>query len=157
LDPAITRILNFWGEMLNEAGVTSYSVRPEPNPVGYRYLTRGEANTRLDLEVLRGLDFHQTMHLLRFDNELGRAVPIDLTGADLRFRIYKPPAHILNITMSHPEHGQVTASIPLTAEENRELHHIERQSDHDVFMERIIAAHRLEIEQELSKQLARDD
>lgn len=153
LDPAITRVLNHWGMMLKDAGVCGYNVRPEPEPVGSRYLARGDASTSLSLEAMRGLDFRQSMQLLRFDNALGRAVPVDLTGADVQFRIYKPPQHIVDVTMSHPKIGKVTAGMPLSDDENIEFHHIKGQAEHDAFMERFFEAHRSEIQQKLQEQL----
>lgn len=153
LDPAITRVLNFWGTILTDACVCGYNVRPEPEAPGHRYLSREEAATTLNFEAMRGLDFRQSMQLLRFDNDLGRAVPIDLTGTDLTFRIYKPPQHIVDVTMSHPQHGETTASIPLTDEENVAFHHIESQAEHEAFMKRLFRAHRSEIEQKLRERL----
>ena len=153
LDPAITRVLNFWGEILKNAGVCGHNIRTEPEAPGRRYLSRGEASLKLNLEAMRGLDFRQSMQLLRFDDTLGYAIPTDLTGADVQFRIYKPPQHIVDITMSHPKHGDVTASIPLTDEENVAFHHVASQAEQKAFMERLFQAHRSEIEQKLGDQL----
>ncbi|MBA3879269.1 MAG: hypothetical protein C0500_06100 [Sphingobium sp.] len=146
LDPAITRVLNFWGATLQDAGVCGYNIRSEPEEPGRRYLSRGEASIELNLEAMRGLDFRQTMQLLRFDHALGYAIPIDLTGADMQFRIYKPPQHIVDVTMSHPKHGDMTASITLTDEENIAFHHIQTQADQKAFMERLLKTRRSEIE-----------
>lgn len=155
LDAAITRVLNHWGTLLKDAGVCGYNVRPEPEPAGSRYLARSEASTKLTLEAMRGLDFRQSMQLLQFDNALGRAVPVDLTGADVQFRVYKPSQHIVDVTMSHPEIGEVTASIPLTDDENIEYYSIGSRADHSAFMERLFEAHRPEIEQKFQEQLSR--
>lgn len=155
LDAAITRVLNHWGTVLNEAGVCGYTVRPEPEPAGSRYLARSEASAKLTLEAMRGLDFRQSMQLLRFDHTLGRAIPVDLTGADVRFRVYQPPQHIIDVTMLHPKIGEVTASIPLTDDENIEFHNIDSQADHSAFMESLFEAHRSEIEEKLQEQLSR--
>jgi len=154
LDPTITRVLNHWGTVLTDAGVCGYNVRPEPEPAGSRYLSRSEASMKLTLEAMRGLDLRQSMQLLRFENTLGRAVPIDLTGADMQFRVYKPPQHIVDVTMSHPKIGEVATSIPLTDDENIAFHNIDSQAAHSAFMERVFEAHRSEIEQKLQEQLS---
>jgi hypothetical protein len=156
LDPAITRVLNFWGTFLKDAGVCGYNSRSEPEAPGHRFLARSEAYTELGLAAMSGLQFRQTVQLLRFDNALGRAVPVDLTGADVQFRIYKPPQHIVDVTMSHPNHGEVTASIRLIDQENIAFHHIKTQAEHKAFMERLFEAHRSEIEQKLREQLLED-
>ena len=154
LDPAITRVRNFWGKTLKDADVCGYKVRLEPEAPGCRFVSRAEATIKLKLEAMRGLDFRQSMRLLKFDNTVGSAVPIDLTGADLQFRIYKPPQMIVDVTMSHPKHGEVTASIPLTDEENIAFHRIESQTEHDSFREQLFRAHWSEIEQKLRDQLS---
>ena len=155
LDAAITRVLNHWGTLLKDAGVCGYNVRPEPEPAGRRYLTRSEASTKLTLEAMRGLDFRQSMQLLQFDSTVGHAIPIDLTGADIQFHIYKPPQHIVDVTTSHPKIGEVTVSIPLTDAENIEFHNIDGQADHSAFMERLFEADQSKIQQKLQEQLGR--
>lgn len=153
LDPAITHVLNFWGKLLSDAGVCGYNVRSEPEAPGHRYRSREEVSVGLKLEALRGLDFRQSMQFLKFDNALGRAVPIDLTGAELRMHIYKPPKYIVAVKMSHPEHGHFVADIPLTDEENLAFHRIKSQAEYAPFVERLFQAHRSEIEQKLAEQL----
>lgn len=155
LDPAITRTLNLWGTMLKEAGLCGYTVRPEPEAPGYRHLSRQEARTSLNFEATRGLAFRQDFQFLRYDSDLRRAVEIDLTGGDIQLRIYKPPKHLLDFTMLHPEHGEVTASVSLTAEENAELHQIDSEAEREAFMERLFEAHQSEIELEVREQLKR--
>jgi hypothetical protein len=154
LDPAITRALNFWGTFLKDNGVFDFAPLPEPDAPGNRYLARSEASTKLDIEAMAGLDLRQKMQVFQFDTDSGRAIPVDLTGKNFQLRIYKPPDHIVNVTMSDPEHGEVTASIPKTDEENVEFHRIKSQSDHEAFMERLFQGHWSEIEEKMQEQLA---
>lgn len=154
LDPALTRVLNHWGTLLKDAGECGYSPRPEPEEPGQRYLARTEASTALNLTMLRGLDFRHTARLLKFDNDLGRAVEVDLTGADVQFRIYKPPAHLIDFTMSHPKFGDVTVSVPLSDVENVRLHSLKTDSDRASFNDELLKAHWSEIERMLSEKLA---
>lgn len=154
LDPAITRVLNLWGAILKDAGVCGYNARPEPEAPGRRYIVRDQASVQLSLEMMRDLNFRQSMQLLKFDNTLGRALPIDLTAADIQFRVYEPLQHIVDVKMSHPDHGEITASIPLTDEENIALHQVASGQGQDAFMERLFQTHRTEIERKFKEQLA---
>jgi hypothetical protein len=153
LDPAITRILNLWGNYLKDAGLCGYEARPEPQPLGNRYLSRREESYRLNLEAMAGLDFRQTMQLLRFDSALGLSVPVDLTRADFRFRIYKPPQRTVEVTMSHQKYGEISASMPLTEDESVTFQRINNQAERDRFMERFMLENRAEIEEKLRDKL----
>lgn len=153
LDLAITRILNYWGTFLKDEGVCEYDIRPEPEEPGCRYISRDEASTQMNLEAMRGLQFSQSMQFLKFDNSLGRAIPVDLTGAELEFRIYKPPQQLLDIKLSHPEHGDLSATLSLTDQENITFHSIQDQTDHDAFMKTLLKAHRSEIEHKFQEQI----
>lgn len=153
LDPVLTRVLNHWGTLLRDAGECGFSPRPEPMVPGQRYLARTEASKAFNLTMLRGLDFRQTMRLLRFDNELGRAVDVDLRGADVQFRIYKPPAQVIDFTVSHPKHGDVTVSVPFSERENAKFHSLQTDSDRAAFNDELLQAHWPEIEQMLIAKL----
>jgi hypothetical protein len=154
LDPAITRIFNYWGMFLKDADICGFIPRPEPYAPGDCYVIRSKASTRLDLEALRGLDFRQSVELLKFDNTLGRAVPVDLTGANLQLRVYRPPQHMVDITLSHPDRTDVAVSISLSEQENAAFHRIENEADHDAFMKNLYQTHRSEIELMLGQRLA---
>lgn len=153
LDPAITRILNHWGMVLKDADVVDYRPRSEPEEPGSRFVGRDEASSGMTLEAMRGLAFEQSMQLLRFDPDLGRAIPLDLTGAELQFRIFKPAKQTADFTLTHPNGQEVTASIELTGEENAAFCLIETEADHEAFMEKVFQTHKDEIAQKLKEQL----
>ena len=154
LDPAISRVLNYWGTFLRDLDVCDFVARPEFEIPGQRYLSREEATISHGLEVLRGLDFKQIIQPSRFDVDLGRAVPLDLTGAQMSFRIYKPPPQVLDVIMSHPDREDVTVSIPFSEEENAAFHSLPDDAARTAFKENFAQFHGREIEQMFLQKLA---
>lgn len=154
LDPAIPRLLNRWGNFLRDLDVCDFVARPEFEVPGHRYLSRQEATTSHGLEVLRGLDFEQTIQPSYFDVDLGRAVPLDLTGAQMSLRIYKPPRQVLDVIMSHPDREDVTVSIPFSEEENAAFHRLPDEAARVAFKENFVKAHGPDIEQMFLQKLA---
>lgn len=150
LDPSITRVLNHWGALLD---AEVFSPRPEPEQPGERYIERDNAADTLDLVALRGLDLLQQMKLLRFDDSLGKAVPFDLNGAEIEFRVYAPPSLAVDVTMSHPEHGEVTVSVPLTSRETVALHSVKNGDERTRFYSQLLQTHRPEIERMIVEKL----
>lgn len=153
LDPAITRTINLWGKLLSDAGICNYAARLEPEEPGSRHILRTEASANFNLEAMRGLDFRQSLRLLRFDRHSGSAAPIDLSGAEMQFRIYKPKSHIFDITLSNPIHGDISVSVNLTNEENIQFHQVESQAEHNLFIEALYQAHWAEIQEKLRDKL----
>lgn len=154
LDPAISRVLNHWGALLRDLGVCDFVARPEFEIPGRRYLSREEATTSHGFEVLRGLDFKQIIQPSHFDVDLGRAVPLDLTGAQMSLRIYKPPPQVLDVIMSHPEREDVTVSIPFSEEENAAFHSLPDDAARVAFRENFAKVHGPDIEQMILRKLA---
>ena len=153
VDPAITSVLNMWGTLLANEGVCGFSPRQAPDEPGGRFIPREQAKTNLNLEALKGLRFQQSMQLLRFDNDTGQAVPIDLTGANMTMRIFKPPAQTVVVTMSHPDRGEVTAEVAFSDEENVDFQLLDNDADRESFMQALVQAHKAEIEKFLSEKL----
>jgi hypothetical protein len=147
LDIAITRVLNILGEMLREAHVCDYTPRREPEEAGSRYLTRGEASVRFGLEMLRSIEFRQSIQFMRFDPLMGRAIPQDVSGSNVSFKIYERAKHVMDITMSRADEEDALLSIPLSGAENATFEALKSDLDLKHFQERFIAEHKAQIEQ----------
>lgn len=154
LDAEITLVLNYWGELLNSLGVCNFTTRPVPPVLGSSYIALDEATLRFDLLALRGLDFKQKIQLLRFDIEAGCGVPIDLTDAKIVMNIYQSPKQIFDLTMSHPDLGDVTVSIPFSEIENHEYHCLNSDMEREMYMSRFCETHKSEIQKLLTDRLA---
>lgn len=153
LDPALTRVLNYWGEFLARQGVCNFEARPEPGMPGDKHRTRDEASRQLNLEALRGLQFKHQCKFLEWDYEEGRARPVDLTGSTLEGRIYSPPRYTADLTMTHPAHGSISMEFPLTREESLEIFHATSEKEKELILERIATLRRADIEAALTEKL----
>jgi len=100
---------------------------------------------------LGGLDFRQTMRVLRFDRELGRAVAVDLKGVEMR--IYKPQDHFMDVTIAHPKYGDLTVTMACSDQESRKLHLIKNDSERAAFQDELMHAHWPEIENLLHEKI----
>lgn len=117
----LTSVMNFWEGHLHGLGVLSkqrtFVFEPQ-----VRYRTRAECEQiRLDFQIVQGHRFKQSIQLLKFDAGTGQARPIDLTGAELNFRIYKPRFDF-DVSLKHEASGkEYTKTIMLSDEENEQL------------------------------------
>lgn len=117
----LTNVMNFWEGHLHTLGIlsTQRTFVFEPQ---VRYRTRAECEQiRLDFQLVQGHRFKQSMQLLRFDASTGQALPIDLTGSKLNFRIYKPRFDF-DVSLRHDASGkEYTRTVVLSDEENETL------------------------------------
>lgn len=149
LDSALTVVLNYWGAELKRLGITGYSARDVPEPPGSRFVARASAKG-LSLEMVQGLRWKQAVQLLRFDAEQGRSEPIDLTGSDLQFRIYKPKRTI--DVMATPADGSeaISCSLELSDQEATILEKLP-EAAREAFVNLLLYEHRAEFSEELSE------
>ena len=65
----LTNVINFWEQYLQKAGIVQKArVFEHKNDICFR--TRTECNeNKLDFEIIKGVRFHQTIRLLRFDSK----------------------------------------------------------------------------------------
>jgi hypothetical protein len=117
----LTNVMNFWEGRLHSLGVlsTQRTFVFEPQ---VRYRTRAECEQiRLDFQLVQGHRFKQSMQFLRFDASTGQALPIDLTGSNLNFRIYKPRFDF-DVSLRDEASGkEYTRTVVLSDEENETL------------------------------------
>ncbi len=151
----LTNVINFWeGHMLTQ-GVLS-KARVFAHDAGIRYRSRAECEAnRLNFVLMQGHRFHQTMRLLRFDTATGTATPIDLSGSELKFRIYKPKYDI-ELSLTHEASGKTfKTEISLTEEESLILSRMTSDEDRQAYVNGLPAAQaalqQLAVEADLSK------
>lgn len=146
LDPALTRVLNYWGDLLDSNGLVAFKKRPEKPLPGHIFVDRNDARMGLDLEALQGIDFRQNFQFQEFDQNTGNAVPLNLDGAEVEFQLYKPPRQILDLTMTHPDFGAVTVSLEFTDAENHNYHGLQTDDEREEFKRTIISTRRSELQ-----------
>ncbi|MBA3676928.1 MAG: hypothetical protein H0W74_05925 [Sphingosinicella sp.] len=137
LDPALTKVLNFWSSHLRDLGLVDYPARPIPGAPGAAMVTRRDARG-LSLEALKGLDFTQSFVLQRFNPDKGFAEPVDLTGADIQFRVYKP-AYYLDIAVTLPAHGATfNVAMDLDDAEAADWRNTQSEADRECFKQALM-------------------
>ena len=117
----LTNVINFWEAHLQSIGTLTNARRFNFEPQ-VRYRTRAECDQiRLDFEIVQGQRFKQTMQLLRFDNATNTASPVDLTGSELKFSIYKP-RYDFEVSLTQEASGkEYSTSVTLSEEESAVL------------------------------------
>lgn len=151
----LTSVINFWECQMVSLGVLS-EARVFTHDTGIRYRSRSECETnRLNFELVQGLRFRQTMQLLRFNKATDRAEPIDLTGSNVRFRIYKPKYDI-ELSLTHDASGKTfKTEISLTEEESLILSRMSSDEERQAYVNGLPAAQaaleKLAVEAGLSK------
>lgn len=129
----LTNVMNFWEGHLHTIGIlsTQRTFVFEPQ---VRYRTRAECEQiRLDFQLVQGHRFKQSMQLLRFDASTGQALPIDLTGSKLNFRIYKPRFDF-DVSLRHDASGkEYTRTVVLSDEENETLAEMATDEERQAF------------------------
>lgn len=136
----ITNVINFWEGHMLTLDVLS-KARAFTHDAGIRYRTRTECEAnRLNFELVQGQRFHQTMRLLRFDKTTGKAKPIDLSGSEVKLRIYKPKYDI-ELSLTHDASGKTfKTEITLTEEEILILSHMSSDAERQAYVNELPAA-----------------
>lgn len=119
---AQTNVLNFWENYLAEIGVLKVpTIHTYDDGLGYR--PRPPHAVGPTFEILQGVRFRQTLQLMKFNPDTGRAEPMPLPeGTKARMQIRKRPRHQVDITLRHDESGrESTRTITLTEDESEAL------------------------------------
>jgi hypothetical protein len=119
---ALTNVLNFWESYLAESGVlTAATVHEYDDGLGFRPRPSNEAGPTL--AILQGVRFKQTLRLMAFNRDTGRAEPMPLPeGAQVRMQIRERPRHQIDITLRNDQSGrEYTRTVTLTVDESEAL------------------------------------
>lgn len=142
----LTKVMNYWGREFVQMGLID-SYKPfnhDPAP-GNCHIQREDAEN-IDLEVLRGVRFNQNILFQKFDPDKGVAVPVDLSGSSLNFRVYKP-SYTINLQVTHPStKKEYNISLGLTEKESMEFHKVETQEGCNIFIKQLAKVRQNEIQ-----------
>ena len=130
----LMNVVNFWEKHLHLLGVLSQARTFVFDP-SIRFRTRKECDQiRLDLELVQGHRFKQQLQLLKFDKSTGLASPIDLTGTQMHFRVYKPRIEI-EVFLKHEATGQeFSRKLVLSEEESAEFADLTNDEERGVYV-----------------------
>jgi hypothetical protein len=155
LDSAIVSVLNYWGGILSVSGTASYEPRNPAEKPGSRFVARADARP-LDFEIIQGLRFASHMQLRKFDAVEGRSTPVDLTGADISFNIYRP-SYVFQITATPSAGGpSFSCSLELTQEQSLTYHGLQTDDERTEFLKSIANERQAEIRSKLQRTTGED-
>jgi hypothetical protein len=144
LDIALTNVLNYWGSELKRLDIVAYVPREAPELSGARVVLRSQARV-YNKEIIQGLRFKERLQLMKFDAVKGCAVPIDLTGAKIEYRIYKP-RYSVNITLNSPGLDEpIKHTLDLTEEQSFAVAELKTDAERISYINSVILERRKEI------------
>lgn len=132
----MTNVMNFWQRYLHSIGVIAapqnYTIPNASEPK-----SRSEcADSRLDLEMVRGLRFRLTGLLQKYNYDTGKIEPTDLTGADVRFSIFPRVPLNIELSLKNEATGQQFAkTITLSEDESEVLNHLTTEEEKQRYAE----------------------
>lgn len=126
-------VMTMWCRWLRQAGVIDV---PDPKVRIFDGHVPRRERRELPLRIMQGEEWKTLWQLQRFNYEKGLAEPIELTGAQMTFRVFKPLTLVLNLALRE---GGPRIEVPLDEEQSAELRRLppEQQS---AFAERILKA-----------------
>jgi len=147
----LVSVINYWGSEFHSLGIIN-------NPTSFTYsrpahpLTREEVEgQKNDLKMIQGVRFKQAMLFQEYNYETGTVSPIDLTGKQVKFKIYKPPRHTLTINLEHNETGNIISrEVELTHDEYMKFEAIQSDQEKQEFLATIV--NRSDVMEELASE-----
>ena len=133
----MTNVLNFWGSELKSLGcVKDFKPFALPEAPGSRHLTRTEANP-MKVVATQGIKFVQRMQLRKYDPAKGNFEPIDLTGAEVRYRVYRP-SYSIDVGWQDDDGREYTCTLDLTKDQSTTWHGLETDEQRREFVNALI-------------------
>ncbi len=125
------KTLEMWRVLPQEMGVCSFVERPAPFSEVFVLRTKAVAPT---IEIMNGEARALRQRFLEYDMEQGRRVPVDLTGAVIKFRVWKNPE--LTVSFAHPEVGEVQFDfeVPLRRETASHYYALKSDAEREAFV-----------------------
>jgi hypothetical protein len=136
----LTIVINYWENVLYSLGVLA-TARTFSDNSNNLPKTREECEQNgLNFEIVQGHRFHQSMLIQRYNYQTGRAEPVDLTGSQMKFNIYKPNYEI-DLSLTHDASGkEYRKTITLSEEENQELLKFKTDGERQVYVNSLSSA-----------------
>lgn len=136
----LTIVINYWENFLFSQGIlaNARTFRDESNT---HPKTREECKqNKLNFDIVQGHRFHQAMKLQRYNYQTNSVEPVDLTGSQINFRIYKPNFDV-DLTLKNDATGkEFTKTITLNEEENEKLMEFETEEEKQKYVYSLPAA-----------------
>jgi len=151
----LTNIINYWGAEFHAIGILSNSMSFDyKRPI--HPLTREEVEKQKNnLKMIQGVRFRYAMKLQEYNYETGTVSPIDLTGSEIKFRIYQPPKHTLVVNLEHNETGNVISrELELSHEEYEKLENMRSENEKQRYL--MSLANKSGVMEELTSEYMRD-
>lgn len=112
----LTNVMNFWQAHLNALGVVA-KARTYPLEASNQPMSRAECESnRMDFEIIAGVRFASKIRMQRYNYETGTVEPVDLTGCQAEFKVYRPQYNV-DISLVHAESGSVLKKTVTLSEE----------------------------------------
>jgi len=137
----LTNVMNFWFNYLNSIGVIN---KPHhyPIPLDKQPKSRDECTgSRMDMEMIGGVRFHQNIKLRKYNYESEKVEPIDLTGCKVEARIYEPKYEMEIALTDNATGTTVNKIVQLTREESQQFIALATDAEKDEFKRKILFLH----------------
>jgi len=137
----LTNVLNMWLKELHDLGVIGHVDPIEIKDEGIPPRSSESGAAPLDLEIIQGVRFIHNMRLQKYNYETGKVEPMDLTGAEIKFRVYKP-SFDLNIALKNEKTGEeIIKTISLSEEQSQRVLKLSSDEERDAFVMEIAKEH----------------
>lgn len=140
-------VANYWIDELARLGLTAkyphFAASKRTFP-----LTRSQCDVaqdgtpRLDTTIIQGLRYSQRLRLQRFNYATGVVEPIDLTGAQVKMRIYRPPTHSVDLEVTNPAGKVFKRTVEITGDEAAALEKCPTDEEKGKFVENSLTVRR---------------
>lgn len=136
----LTNVINFWEQYLNSLGVIA-SARTFICSSNVYPRSRAESEeNRHDIEIVQGQRYLECIRLQRFNYNTGTVEPIDLTGCQVRSRIYKP-SYELDLWLTNDATGiEFKRTITLSENENEALSLLKTDAEQQAYVKSLPSA-----------------
>lgn len=130
----LTNVINFWEKYLESLGTISKArVFSFESPVRARTRVDCEGG-QLSFELVQGHRFRQSIQMLRFNNDAGQAEPMDLAGAKINFKVYKPALDV-DVFLSNAAMGkEFKKTVTLSELDSLELSKLSSNAERQMFI-----------------------
>jgi len=137
----LTNVLNMWLSELHDLGVIGHVEPIEINDEGIPPRSSRSGAAPLNLEIIQGVRFIHNMRLQKYNYETGKVEPMDLSGAEAKFRVYKP-LFDLNIALKNEKTGEeIIKIISLTEDQSQRILRLNTDEERTAFVIEVAKAH----------------
>lgn len=131
----LTNVINYWELHLYSIGILS-SARTFTHSSDAHLRSRAECEAnRLDFELIQGQRFHQSFRLRRFNYQSGKIEPMDLSGSQLKFQMYRPGLDLV-LSLTHNASGvEYKRTVTLTEGESQAVSRLTTDKERQAYID----------------------